>query len=72
MKRGVVVHLDCPVESVNDSGPSVTLSNGNIVKGDVIVAADGMLREHGASPSIETDLGITISPAETHINDRLW
>lgn len=68
MKRGVVVRLACPVESVNDSGPSVTLSNGDIVKGDVIVAADGMSWEHGASSSIEIDLGITFSSAETHIN----
>jgi hypothetical protein len=59
MKRGVVVRLACSAESVNDSGPSVTLSNDDIVKGDVIVTADGMSWEHGASPSIETDLGIT-------------
>jgi hypothetical protein len=58
MKRGVVVRLACPVESVNDGSPSVTLSNGDIVKGDVIVAADGMSWERGASSSIETDLGI--------------
>lgn len=67
MKRGVVVRLACPVESVNDSGLSVTLSNGVIVKGDVIVAADGILWEHGASPSIEKDLGIALSSAETDI-----
>lgn len=68
MKCAVVVRLACQVESVNDSGPSVTLSNGDIVKGDVIVAADGMSWERGASPSIEKDLGITLSSAETHIN----
>ena len=71
MKRGVVVRLACPVESVNGSGPSVTLSNGDIMKEDVIVAADGILWEHGVSLSIETDLGITLSSAETHIKSAL-
>ena len=66
MKRGVVVRLVCPVESVNDGSPSATLSNGDIVKGDVIVAADGMSWEHGPFPGIGTDLGITLSSA--HIN----
>jgi hypothetical protein len=56
---GVVVRLACPVEIANDSGPSVTLSNGDIVKGDVIVATDSMSWELWASPSTETDLGNT-------------
>jgi hypothetical protein len=72
MKRGIVVCLACPVESVNNSGPSAILGNGDIVKGDVTAAADGISWEHGASPSIQTDLGTTLSSAETHINDRLW
>jgi glycine/D-amino acid oxidase-like deaminating enzyme len=59
MKRGVVVHLACPVESVSDSGPSVVLSNGDIVKGDVIVATDSMSWELWASPSTKADLGNT-------------
>ena len=43
VKRGVVVRFDSRVESLDEDGPSVTIKGGEIVKGDVIVGADGKL-----------------------------
>jgi len=38
---GVDVHFGCHVEEVDPDEPSVTLANGEVIYGDVIVGADG-------------------------------
>lgn len=38
---GVDVRLGCNVKSVNPHTPSVTLSSGEVIRGDMVVGADG-------------------------------
>ncbi|KAN0120126.1 FAD/NAD(P)-binding domain containing protein [Hyaloscypha variabilis] len=41
-KRDVMVRFNCQVADVDDKGPSVTLSSGEKIEADLIVAADGI------------------------------
>lgn len=54
MQKGVKVRLGCPVVSVDDSAPSVTIKGGEVVSGDLILASDGELPPSG-------DLGHTLT-----------
>jgi salicylate hydroxylase len=40
-KRGVTLPLGCPVVSVNENKPSVTIRGGEILEADIIIGADG-------------------------------
>ena len=42
LELGVTVNVGCPVKSVNESVPSVTLVNGTTFKADLIIGADGI------------------------------
>lgn len=42
VERGVTVRFDCRVDSLNEDEPSVTIKGGEVVKGDIILGADGM------------------------------
>jgi flavin-dependent dehydrogenase len=42
VERGVTVRFDCRVESLNEDEPSVAINGGEVVKGDVIIGADGI------------------------------
>ena len=42
VERGVIVRFDCRVESLNEDEPSVTINGGEVVKGDIIIGADGI------------------------------
>jgi 2-polyprenyl-6-methoxyphenol hydroxylase-like FAD-dependent oxidoreductase len=41
MKHEVEVVFDTRITSVDQSHPSITLENGSVVKGDLVVGADG-------------------------------
>ena len=41
LKAGVDVRLGCNVKSVDAYTPSVTLDSGEVVRGDMVVGADG-------------------------------
>jgi len=43
VREGVVVRFGAIVESVDQTGPSITLSTGEKISADVIVGADGEL-----------------------------
>jgi 2-polyprenyl-6-methoxyphenol hydroxylase-like FAD-dependent oxidoreductase len=45
-KRDVMVRFNCQVADVDDKGPSVTLSSGEKIEADLIVAADGTLLKY--------------------------
>ena len=42
LERGVIVRFDCGVEALNENEPSVTIKGGEVVKGDLIIGADGI------------------------------
>ena len=44
LQLGVAVELDRTVVEYNEQSGSVVLANGSIVQGDLVVAADGMMR----------------------------
>jgi salicylate hydroxylase len=41
VELGATVIMDARVDSVNDNDVTVTLENGQVYKGDVIIGADG-------------------------------
>ena len=45
-RLGVILRLGCDVQSADcrDSGPSVTLADGEVIMADVIVGADGNIQ----------------------------
>lgn len=43
LDKGATIRLGCQVVSVDEQTPSVTLKSGEVVHGDVIIGADGML-----------------------------
>jgi salicylate hydroxylase len=43
---GIPMHMGCAVTSYNEDDPSITLETGEVVKADIIVAADGKLSPH--------------------------
>lgn len=45
LELGVLVSLDCTVAGYDPRKGSVVLVDGTVVQGDLVIAADGMLRE---------------------------
>ena len=45
--RGVIIRFGCQVEIIDQSAPSVTLVNGETLKADLIVGADGKPERKG-------------------------
>jgi salicylate hydroxylase len=41
VELGVTVRLGCKIQEIDESVPSAKLDNGEVVKGDLIVGADG-------------------------------
>ena len=41
VERGVIVRFDCRTECLDEDEPSVTIKGGEVVRGDIIIGADG-------------------------------
>jgi salicylate hydroxylase len=47
---GVDLRLGCEVTTIDFQAPSVELAGGEVVKGDVVIGADGMSRLNNILP----------------------
>jgi salicylate hydroxylase len=41
LELGVEIRLGCKIEEIDQSGPSLKLDGGEVVKADLIIGADG-------------------------------
>lgn len=59
IERGVTVRFDCGVESLDEDGPSVTTKDGEVVRGDIIIGADGTLDSYNVSACFQMEDSLT-------------
>jgi salicylate hydroxylase len=77
---GVTIRLKSPVETVDFSAPALILENGDVVKGDAVIAADGLRsvcreallgRKDPPIPSGSLAYRITLDPGKMRLNEDL-